>query len=135
MVGKFNMEFNEYETIEYKDLLDSLSYEKLHAIYLFSEQAKEHPICEEDMYENLIYFKNYPDLQELKKHERCRIIYNLIYEFRGYRIRKGLVIFDNDLYVILDNHVIEFTEDDLVEIMWNAVSENKSLSDYILDII
>ena len=76
------MGFNECEMIEYKDLLDSLSYEKLHAIYLFSEQPKEFSICEEDEYENLIYFKNYPDLQNLEKHERCRIIYNLIYSKR-----------------------------------------------------
>ena len=47
----------------------------------------------------------------------------------------GVKISSGDLYVIIDNHVMEFNNNELLEIMWNSIMENKTISEYILDII
>ena len=125
----------EYEALNFKELMEDLSYNQLHVLCLFTETEKEFYLDDSDKYHQVNYFKKIIEQEKLEKHERCTLMYNLINEFKEYSIRKGFILYSCDLYVIIDNHIMEFNNNELLEIMWNSITENKTISEYILDII
>lgn len=124
-----------YESIELQELMDDLSYNDLHILYLSTTKEKEFCISDDDKYLLVNYSKHKVEQSNLEKHQKCTLMYNLINEFKEYDIRKGFILCSNDLYVIINNHVMEFNNEELLEIMFNSIRENKTITDYILNII